>query len=193
MKEGGGGSRVAELFIWSLTWTAVYLLLRLPQMTMTTLLPKNTETEQGLMGNSSMALQVIKGNKISLNLEGPPRSIKQINKKSTTKSQTLNVKDIFHIGKLQWHRWISVFNIFTLGLSGALFVSYMLLSGSEWEHEETRRQKSLFFLLFFFTFDKMTSFIKWWYTVCYFWQSEIRNIIATWKTDYWERYVHPDC
>lgn len=25
----------------------------------------------------------------------------------------------------------SVFNIFTLGLSGALFVSYMLLSGSE--------------------------------------------------------------
>lgn len=170
MKEGGGGSRVAELFIWSLTWTAVYLLLRLPQMTMTTLLPKNTETEQGLMGNSSMALQVIKGNKISLNLEGPPRSIKQINKKSTTKSQTLNVKDIFHIGKLQWHRWISVFNIFTLGLSGALFVSYMLLS-AEWFWMRTwgnQATKVIVFLFCFFTFDKMTSFIKWWYTVCYF-------------------------
>lgn len=38
VKEGEGGSRLAELFIWALTWTtAVYLLFRLPRMTMTML------------------------------------------------------------------------------------------------------------------------------------------------------------
>lgn len=38
VKEGERGSRLAELFIWALTWTtAVYLLFRLPRMTMTTL------------------------------------------------------------------------------------------------------------------------------------------------------------
>lgn len=50
---------------------------------MTTLLlePETNNTEQGMIGNVSMALHIITGNKISLNLEGPPWLIKQVNKK----------------------------------------------------------------------------------------------------------------
>lgn len=55
---------------------------------------KNTnKAEQGLMGKSSMSLQVIKGNTISLNLAGPLMSIKHYNRRrSLTKLQSCNLK-----------------------------------------------------------------------------------------------------
>lgn len=41
------------------------------------------------MGNFSVALQITEGNTSSLNLAGPPKSIKQINKEDKEVSDTL--------------------------------------------------------------------------------------------------------
>lgn len=90
----GGGSRLAELFIWALTWTTtIYLLFRLPGMTITTRAAgdKNTltaaadnntgvnKTEQRLMGNSFMALWFTKVERNCRNLAGALRSSRDIN------------------------------------------------------------------------------------------------------------------
>lgn len=52
-----------ELFNWSVTWTVVYLRLQgaIDDSDNTTAGPKNAnKTEQDMMGNSSMAIQVIR-------------------------------------------------------------------------------------------------------------------------------------